>query len=191
MTDIDLSPILVTDKFLQPGGFFWGNANFRIKTLLGSCVALTLWHPTLKIGGMCHIMLPEKASDTRSIIDLNGKYAEDAVLLFLQEIKKTNKDISEFHGKLFGGSNMFTVQERIKNIEIMQDKSSSDYLLRRNINEIGLKNIAKIKSLLSEYKFNIISESVGGITHRKIFFNIWNGEVWMDMKEADRIKSEN
>ena len=48
------------DVFLQPGDFYFGEAGTRIRTLLGSCVAITLWHPILHIGGMCHIMLPER-----------------------------------------------------------------------------------------------------------------------------------
>lgn len=43
---------------LQPGEFHFGGANTRIQTLLGSCVAITLWHPIRRIGGMCHYMLP-------------------------------------------------------------------------------------------------------------------------------------
>ena len=60
------------DVFLLPGEFHFGDQDDRIITLLGSCVAITLWHPEKRIGGMCHYMLPspmyrEKPSE------LNGK----------------------------------------------------------------------------------------------------------------------
>ena len=179
---VEDSPDVVTDIFLQPGEFYWGNQNIRIKTLLGSCVALTLWHPELKTGGMCHIMLPEKKAESMTSSHLNGKYAEDAISLFLNEIKKTKMDISSFQGKLFGGSNMFTAQERTNQnlISEIQDENT----IRRKINEIGLKNISKMKSLITLHKIPILAESTGGERHRKIYFNIWNGEVWMDMKKG-------
>ena len=57
-------PSNVTEVFLQPGEFHFGHARTRIKTILGSCVAITMWHPILRIGGMCHYLLP--ARDSRS-----------------------------------------------------------------------------------------------------------------------------
>ena len=39
--------------FLQPGDFYFGDENTRLRSLLGSCVSITMWHPTKLIGGMC------------------------------------------------------------------------------------------------------------------------------------------
>ncbi len=38
------------DVFLQPGEHFVGDADCRIRTLLGSCVSITLWHATRRLG---------------------------------------------------------------------------------------------------------------------------------------------
>jgi hypothetical protein len=51
-------PEFFIDIFLQPGEFYFGDHETRIRTLLGSCVAITMWHPRLRIGGMCHYLLP-------------------------------------------------------------------------------------------------------------------------------------
>ena len=53
-------PLGGNEIFLQPGEFYFGDAATRIRTLLGSCVAITLWHPARMIGGMCHYMLPNR-----------------------------------------------------------------------------------------------------------------------------------
>ena len=74
------------DIVLQPGEFYFGDKETRIRTLLGSCVAITLWHPQKLIGGMCHYMLPSPEFRTNPL-QLNGKYAEDTMKMFLQEIK--------------------------------------------------------------------------------------------------------
>ena len=51
----------VNEIYLQPGEYFWGGQNNRVKTLLGSCVAICIWHPKLKIGGMSHCLLPSRS----------------------------------------------------------------------------------------------------------------------------------
>ena len=47
-------PQSVIEIFLQPGELWFGDEQTRIRTILGSCVAVTLWHPGRRIGGMCH-----------------------------------------------------------------------------------------------------------------------------------------
>ena len=46
--------------FLHPGECYFGGGPTRIATLLGSCVSITVWHPRLLVGGMCHYMLPSR-----------------------------------------------------------------------------------------------------------------------------------
>lgn len=48
--------------FLQPKDFYFGDENARLRTLLGSCVSITMWHPTKLIGDMCplHAAFPEE-----------------------------------------------------------------------------------------------------------------------------------
>ena len=44
----------IVDVFLQPGDIHFGGADTRIRTVLGTCVAISLWHPVRQIGGMSH-----------------------------------------------------------------------------------------------------------------------------------------
>ena len=53
-------PAGVLDVLLGPGDLYFGDRHTRIRTLLGSCVAITLWHPVALIGGMCHYMMPTR-----------------------------------------------------------------------------------------------------------------------------------
>jgi len=167
-------PLIIRDVFLQPGEFVWTDQNNRIKTLLGSCVAIVLYNAEKNIGGMCHIMLPEKKDFSA---ELNGKYATDVIKMFLKEIEKSKTKPSDYTVKIFGGSNMFTAHER-------HIKDLSENVVRKSINEIGQKNVNKAKELLALHRFNISGESTLGSKHRKIYFNLWNGEVWMEMKKG-------
>ena len=54
-------PPHVIEIYLQPGELWFGDANTRIRTILGSCVAITLWHPHRRIDGMCRYMSQSRA----------------------------------------------------------------------------------------------------------------------------------
>ena len=59
--------------------------SFPMMTIgLGSCIGLTLYDDTLKVGAMVHIMLPDSAGRT----DRPGKYADTAIVLLLNELTK-------------------------------------------------------------------------------------------------------
>lgn len=93
--------------FLQPGDYWFGGADTRIRTLLGSCVAITLWNPKKALGAMCHIMLPQRApTTTRDSLD--GRYADEAVALMLKDITRAGCRPHEFEAKLFGGGSMLS-----------------------------------------------------------------------------------
>jgi chemotaxis protein CheD len=44
--------------FLYPAALFASSQPYVINTILGSCVAVCLWDPVYKVGGMAHYMLP-------------------------------------------------------------------------------------------------------------------------------------
>lgn len=155
------APPDVMDIFLQPGDFYFGDRNTRIRTLLGSCVAITIWHPKLHIGGMCHYMLPRRPSH-KTTSDLDGRYAEDVMQMFMQELKKSKTKPSEYTAKLFGGGNMFT----------QINKSTSH-------TSISKQNIDFGRTVMAQYGFSVHAEDMGGAGHRNIIFDLWSGDVWV------------
>ena len=148
------------DKFLNPGEFYFGDKNTRIRTILGSCVAITLWHPRLKIGGMCHYLLPAFRDRARRP-DPDGRYADDAMALFLQELHKTGSWPADYEVKMFGGGDQFPNQ-----------------ILSSPIN-IPSNNINIGRGLLKQHGFAIKAEHLGGTGHRNVIFDVWSGEVWI------------
>lgn len=154
------APDFFVEIFLQPGDFYWGDSETRIRTLLGSCVALTLWHPREKVGGMCHIMLPARPR-TSAEGNLDGRYADEAMLMFLNQINKMGARPEEFQCKMFGGSNMFAT------------------LPNRQEQVIGDRNVEAARALIERYRLKLAAEDTGGIYHRRIYFDIWSGDVWL------------
>ena len=45
-------------SYLYPGHIIIGRGNSKIRTLLGSCVAVAVADPELSLGGMVHFLLP-------------------------------------------------------------------------------------------------------------------------------------
>ena len=52
---------------------------------LGSCIGLTFYDDTVKVGAMVHIMLPDSAGRT----ERPGKYADTAIALLLKRTHGT------------------------------------------------------------------------------------------------------
>ncbi|GAO37388.1 chemotaxis protein CheD [Sulfuricella sp. T08] len=159
MSQATLQTVAPVEIYLKPGEFQFGGGSTRMHTLLGSCVAITLWHPVLHIGGMCHFMLPSRGGQQSSGLD--GRYADEAMQLFMQEIRQRNTRPDEYQTKLFGGCRMFP--------QITGKKAS----------EVGIRNIEAARSLLSANAFRIQSEDAGGSGHRRVILDLRDGNVWV------------
>jgi chemotaxis protein CheD len=158
----------VNSVYLEPGDFQFGAAPLRLTTLLGSCVAVTLWHPRRHVGGMCHIQMPGRskhACEGR----LDGRYAEDAFALFDREIAHHGATAKEFVAKLFGAGNMFP--------------NTQPATIR-----IGAKNLDAAKRELARRRLHPAAEHVGGAGHRKLIFDLATGDVWLSFSKLEPIK---
>ena len=158
----------IREVYLRPGDFCFGEGKLRISTLLGSCVSITLWHSLLMHGGMCHYMLPSR-NCPRGNLALNGKYADEAMELFMLELKKRHTIPAQYQVNLYGGGNMF-------------DERASNGM------DIGKQNIEKAYNLLDKYGFTLAYDHLGSFGHRKIEFEVWNGDV--SLIHVDHRKTE-
>ena len=151
--------VQVADLTLAPGEFYFGQGRTRVHTLLGSCVAITLWHPVKQVGGMCHYLLASRGLNQRLS---QGHYADEVVHLFLDAIRKARTQPHEYEVKVFGGGNMFAALAPVP----------------RSVN-VSQSNIQVAARLLQQHGFNIKATDVGGAGHRKIYLELWNGDVWV------------
>ena len=157
------NPDDLVEVYLEPGKTYFGKGSVRVRTILGSCVAITLWHPTLKIGGMCHFMLPERKTGLST--ELDGHYANEALTILETEMTKKNSVITEYQAKIFGGGEMFG--------EFYAANSQSEAL------SIGKQNIQAANQLLAAKNVTVAKSHTGEGGHRKIIFEIWSGNVWL------------
>lgn len=90
------------DLFLMPGQLHFGAHAASIRTLLGSCVAITLWHPVRRLGGMCHYLLPSRARGAQEPLD--GRYGDEALETLLQHIRACGTSPQDYQAHLYGGA---------------------------------------------------------------------------------------
>jgi chemotaxis protein CheD len=146
---------------LQPGEFYFGDRHTRIRTLLGSCVAITLWHPRRLIGGMCHFMLPTRGGIPQHTHPHDGHYGDEAMVLLLEKIAACGTQLQEYEAKVFGGGNMFA-------------EASKARLL-----DVGERNIESAHRLLGHHRVQAGASCVGKNGYRNVLFDIATGYVWV------------
>lgn len=145
----------LTDIFLMPGDYFVGDQRYRVRTLLGSCVSVTLWHPALRVGAMSHFLLP--GSGHRKAHDKPGMYGDDAMTLLLDGLARHGVAPTQCQAKIFGGGAMFPRNEKVR--------------------DIGMQNGDFARGLLHAHGIHVVSESLFGEGHRQLIFTIRSGDV--------------
>ncbi|MBN8221412.1 MAG: chemotaxis protein CheD [Spirochaetes bacterium] len=154
-----LSSDSILDIYLQPEEFYWGDGETRIKTLLGSCIAICMWHPTLKIGGMSHSLLPSRGDKRPKEGFAEARYVDEAVELFVAEVRRSGTQPGQYRVKIFGGANVLpSIQAE---------------------HAIGPRNYEMSKKALLRHGFSVFSEHTGGSGARNIILDLWSGETWM------------
>jgi len=159
--------------FLHPGEFCFSEKQSHIHTLLGSCISITLWHPKLLIGGMCHFTLPKHPGAKRPTAkEMDGRYADDVIEMFRQETAKHGTKLTEYQAKIFGGGNM--MKSKGQNTE----------------DSIGTKNATAAMMLLMNENVDILVAHVGEFGHRRIVFDTNSGNVWVRHVDNDGTRRE-
>ena len=147
------------DIFLQPGEYFVADADYQLRTMLGSCVSITLWHPATRQGAMSHFLLPTRGASP-SKKELDARYGDEALTLMLTELRRLGIPTAQCQAKIFGGGNMFPGKLRVDALNV------------------GQRNGEAALALLQERGINVVSESLFGMGHRQIVFDVSNGDVW-------------
>ena len=146
-------------QHVHAGQVVLGGAGDELRAVLGSCVALTLWHPVRRIGAMCHVLLPRRGtgrsrSEPR---ESDARFAEDALRLMVDRLRDAGVEPGACVCKLFGGASVFDSEAM----------------------NTGRDNVRAIKALLGRAGVELVSEHVEGTGHRVIRFVVETGDVWV------------
>ena len=114
----------------------------RMSTILGSCVAVCMWDPMAKIGGMNHFLLADGGGKTAL------KYGANAMELLINRLLRKGARRSTLQSKLFGGASISSVAH-----------------------EIGQRNGEFAREFVLNEGIPCIAESLGGNKARRVQFN--------------------
>ncbi len=124
---------------------------------LGSCIAVCVYDPVIRLGGMIHVVLPSSSIGRSS--DAPGKFADLGVPKLLEQMKDAGGVRSRFSIAILGGANVLT-------------SANHDGVL-----DIGQRNIQAVKLALSQQGLSPSADHVGGKSSRTVRLRIANGEV--------------
>ncbi|MBV2235461.1 MAG: chemotaxis protein CheD [Sterolibacterium sp.] len=141
-----------TAQTIHPGE--WRVDQLRpIATLLGSCIAVCLYDPKLKFGGMNHFLLPNSDPNKAQDDLLRGDYSME-VLVNAMMAKGAQK--KRLRAKVFGGGNPVSA------ISL----------------SIGERNAQFASEWLAREGIAVDASDVGGPWSRKLLFDPHSGIAW-------------
>lgn len=141
--------------YLLPGCVFAHSQPHEVTTVLGSCVAVCLHDPDLRLGGINHYLLALWNGEGLPI----PRFGNIAIHKLVEKVERAGGKRSRLKAKIFGGSSILQTQSGLLNV--------------------GERNIQVAVDLLEEMNIQIVARHVGGPQGRRIIFNTGTGEVWM------------
>lgn len=150
---------------LMPGQLYFGGKAATVRTLLGSCVAITLWHPHRRLGGMCHFLLPVRAKAPPDALE--GRFGAEAVALMVQRLRLAGTETDEYEAHLYGGA----------------DTQAG---LGGPRAAIGERNIEMGWQLIDHYGFQLQAVDVGDDVPRTVTMDLHSGVVQVKRGAAIR-----
>jgi len=166
----DLSKI-----YLWPGTLLIVNEPAQVTTVLGSCVSVTMFNPRLRIGGICHGMLPQSMVDgsCEKDSDICLKYVDCSIRLMIREFGIRGIRKNEIEVKLFGGADMYpSITDRSYN------------------KTVGRQNIESSLRILREEGLPVLNFDTGGSVSRKIIFYPHTGEVFLKKVSGNMTRND-
>lgn len=123
---------------------------------LGSCVAVFLYDPGARVGGLAHIILPEPPPGRTERV---GRYAPTAVAVMIEESLRLGARRGALRAKLAGGSRMFAYEG---------DPSRP---------AIGEKNVDAALRALGRQGIEIVASDTGGDRGRSVTADLRDGSL--------------
>ena len=136
----------------------------QIRTILGSCVTVTMFCPLLNIGGITHSLLPFPLPGVRENTNHIGRYVNLSIRHVYERMTALGVNSRTMEVKIFGGGQMFLP---------IPGKA-----VRTTLN-IGRRNVETALTIIQELGLNITATDVGGTQGRKLLFFAHRGDVWV------------
>jgi len=132
-----------------------------LHTVLGSCVAVCLWDPVAKAGGMNHILVPYSGS-----AECGSRCGVHAMELLINAVMKEGGDRRRFVAKAFGAGNV---------LRVFQAPT------------VGELNARFVREFLSTEKIPLVGERMGGDRAVRVVFHTHSGRAFVHTVDGSRL----
>ena len=152
--------------FLKPADFYFTSESMVIKTVLGSCLTITMFSRKAGAAAACHAVLPSCRDNSCPHGTCRNKYkfVKCVIPEMLWKFNRLGVGPDEIEIKMFGGADMILVKR--------------DSWLADN-ERVGRKNILMAREVVQYNRLKVKNVDVGGTFSRKIHFDTETGEVWL------------
>jgi len=130
-------------------------ADCLVTYALGSCIAVAVYDPTVKVGGLLHYMLPDSTLDAEKAKERPEMFADTGIPLLFKTCYKFGAEKKRMIIKIAGGA------------RIMDDT---------NYFRIGQKNITALRKIFWKNNVLIDAEDVGENFNRTVRLEIATGK---------------
>ena len=131
----------------------------KIKTFgLGSCVAIIVLDPKVRVVGLIHIALPDSSINSEKAEKQPAYFADTGIPYLISEMAKlgSNPKGQGLVVKLVGGAQIMDPNQRFN---------------------IGKRNILAIKKILWSHRLAVVAEETGGAISRTVDVAVATGRV--------------
>jgi len=143
-----------TQVYLHAGDLVIASRPTAVVTILGSCVAVCLWDPIARVGGVNHYLLPFHVEREKS-----PRFGSVAIPRLVEEVVASGADPRRLQAKVFGGASVIGAFSRGR--------------------RLGDDNAVLAAESLAALGIPIIERDVGGTKGRKLVFHSDDGAAWI------------
>ena len=143
--------------YLFPGELLVTPGPCTVTTILGSCVAVCVWDPVLRHGGITHFILPHSVDGRLS----SPRFGVTAIRRVLNGLTDLGSREELLQAKIFGGA-------CVQGLAPPEGRPA-----------LGERNVAAARRALAEAGIPVLAADVGGGVGRKIRFDTADGVVWV------------
>jgi chemotaxis protein CheD len=133
-------------------------AESMITYALGSCIAVAVYDPAAKVGGLLHYMLPDSTLDAAKAKETPAMFADTGIPLLFKSCYKLGADKKRMVVKVAGGASIL-------------DES--------NFFRIGQKNIMAMRKLFWSNNVLIDAEDTGKNFNRTVRIDLGTGKFYI------------
>lgn len=142
------------EHYVHPGGHHVAPTAVAVRTILGSCVAVCLWDPIARVGGLNHYVLDVGAVDD----DRPFHYGRTAVPKLITALEQRGAERRRLLARVLGGARIHSGQSAL---------------------DIGARNVTLAQRLLAEQSIPVVGRDTGGPRGRRVIFHTDTGNTWV------------